>query len=92
MRSQQVYHALSHIPNRFALCRITSIALKKLHKTNTRPEETINNVLQDIDRYKSRRAHEGEVAAHKAVDVASGLVPEFTPETKPHSDLVFVGF
>lgn len=55
MRSQQVYHALVHVPNRFALCRITSVAMKKLHKAHTRPEDTINNVLTEIVSYRSRR-------------------------------------
>jgi hypothetical protein len=33
------------------------MALKKLHKAYTRPEETISNVLSDIDRYKPNRTH-----------------------------------
>lgn len=57
MRSQQVYQALAHVPNRFALCRITSMALKRLHKAYSRPEDTISNVLSEIARYKFRREH-----------------------------------
>jgi hypothetical protein len=55
VRSQQVYQALTHVPNRFALCRITCIALRKLHRTQARPEDTISDVLTDINRYRSRR-------------------------------------
>lgn len=64
MRSQQVYQALVHIPNRFALCRITSIALQKLHRSNGRTEDTINDVLRDIDRYKSSRSRSLQSVVH----------------------------
>jgi hypothetical protein len=57
VRSQQVFKALEYIPNRFSLCRITSIALKRLHKIHDRPQDTISNVLGEIDRYRSRRPH-----------------------------------
>jgi hypothetical protein len=96
VRSQQVYHALTHIPNRFALCRLTSVAIKKLHKSHSRPEETINNVLRDIDRYKSRRSpgapDAGEGKIHNPMNSARGTAPENSSEETTHSDLVFVGY
>lgn len=99
MRSQQVYQALVHVPNRFALCRITAIALKKLHKTNTRPEDTISDVLGDIHRYKARRSqvqHKDGVPGAQAVPVPAVVSPQDMglsyPESVPaHSELVFVG-
>lgn len=98
MRSQQVYQALVHVPNRFALCRLTSVALKKLHRSHSRPEDTINDVLRDIDRYKSRRPRTAQnVGSSKPVAdpslkdaVELGSQPQV--EVSASSDLVFVGY
>lgn len=98
MRSQQVYLALVHIPNRFALCRVTSIALQRLHKANSRPEDTINDVLRDIDRYKSRRPRSPQsvVSVEPIVEQPVKLMEESSSQlqTPPSasSDLVFVGY
>lgn len=93
MRSQQVYQALAHVPNRFALCRITSAALQKLHKTSTRPEETISSVLTDIDRYRSRRAqlsHGGDAPDVNLVTDESAKPHEgLGANLSVNSDLVF---
>lgn len=60
MRSQQVFRALEYIPNRFSLCRITSIAIKRLHKAHDRPQDTISSVLVEVDRYRSHRSQNRE--------------------------------
>ena len=82
MRCQQVYQALTHIPNRFALCRVTAVALKKLHKAHNRPEDTINNVLRDIDHYKVRRSHVlGNLApAERTKEVSTALTEKSESE------------
>src|SRR5471032_1772104 len=49
MRSDLVFGALSHVSNRYRLCQLASKATRKLHKPNTRLQDTTNEVL---DRFK----------------------------------------
>jgi hypothetical protein len=45
MRSDLVFKALSHVSNRYRLCQLASKATRKLHKPNTRLQDTTNEVL-----------------------------------------------
>jgi hypothetical protein len=45
MRSDLVFGALSHVHNRYQLCQLASKATRKLHKPNTRLQDTTNEVL-----------------------------------------------
>ncbi|HEY1649988.1 MAG TPA: DNA-directed RNA polymerase subunit omega [Terracidiphilus sp.] len=45
MRSDLVFGALSHVANRYQLCQLASKATRKLHKPNTRLQDTTNEVL-----------------------------------------------
>jgi len=45
MRSDLVFLALSHVTNRYQLCQLASKATRKLHKPNTRLQDTTNEVL-----------------------------------------------
>ena len=45
MRSDLVFKALSHVSNRYQLCTLASKATRKLHKPNTRLQDTTNEVL-----------------------------------------------
>ena len=45
MRSELVFGALSHVSNRYQLCQLASKATRKLHKPNTRLQDTTNEVL-----------------------------------------------
>jgi hypothetical protein len=45
MRSELIYGALTHISNRYQLCQLASKATRKLHKPNTRLQDTTNEVL-----------------------------------------------
>jgi hypothetical protein len=45
MRSDLVFGALSHVTNRYQLCQLASKATRKLHKPNTRVQDTTNDVL-----------------------------------------------
>ena len=45
MRSDLVFKALSHVNNRYQLCQLASKATRKLHKPNTRLQDTTNEVL-----------------------------------------------
>jgi hypothetical protein len=40
-----VFGALSHVSNRYQLCQLASKATRKLHKPNTRLQDTTNEVL-----------------------------------------------
>jgi len=56
MRSDLVFGALSHVSNRYQLCQLASKATRKLHKPNTRLQDTTNEVL---DRF--RTTHPGTI-------------------------------
>jgi hypothetical protein len=45
MRSDLVFGALAHVSNRYQLCQLASKATRKLHKPNTRLQDTTNDVL-----------------------------------------------
>jgi hypothetical protein len=45
MRSNLIYGALTHVKNRYQLCQLASKATRKLHKPNTRLQDTMNDVL-----------------------------------------------
>ena len=49
MRSDPIFGALTHVKNRYELCQLASKATRKLHKPNTRLQDTTNEVL---DRFK----------------------------------------
>ena len=45
MRSDLIFGALTHVKNRYQLCLLASQAPRKLHKPNTRLQDTTNDVL-----------------------------------------------
>jgi hypothetical protein len=45
MRSDLVFGALSHVSNRYQLCQLASKATRRLHKPNSRLQDTANEVL-----------------------------------------------
>jgi hypothetical protein len=49
MRSDLIFGALAHVTNRYELCQLASKATRKLHKPNTRVQDTTNEVF---DRFK----------------------------------------
>lgn len=61
MRSDLVFGALSHVSNRYQLCQLASKATRKLHKPNTRLQDTTNDVL-----LRFRTTNPGSPAAVKA--------------------------
>jgi hypothetical protein len=60
MRSDLVFRALSQVSNRYQLCQLASKATRKLHKPNTRLQDTTNEVLN--------RFHETNPGAETAVE------------------------
>jgi hypothetical protein len=45
MRSDLIFGALTHVANRYQLCQLASKATRKLHKPNTRVQDTTNEVM-----------------------------------------------
>jgi hypothetical protein len=45
MRSDLIFGALAHVSNRYQLCQLASKATRKLHKPNTRLQDTANEVF-----------------------------------------------
>ncbi|MEO6982646.1 MAG: DNA-directed RNA polymerase subunit omega [Edaphobacter sp.] len=45
MRSDLIFGALTHVSNRYELCQLVAKATRKLHKPNTRLQDTTNEVL-----------------------------------------------
>ena len=45
MRSDLIFGALAHLENRYQLCQLAAKATRKLHKPNTRLQDTTNEVL-----------------------------------------------
>lgn len=63
MRSDLVFGALTHVKNRYELCQLASKATRKLHKPNTRLQDTTNEVL---DRFRdSAPMSESDAPVHK---------------------------
>jgi len=56
MRSDLIFGALTHVTNRYELCQLASKATRKLHKPNTRLQDTTNEVL---DRFKEALPRDG---------------------------------
>ena len=46
MRSDQIHRALAHGINRFEVCSLVSKGVRRTHKTGSRFEDSINDVLQ----------------------------------------------
>lgn len=57
MRSELIFGALTHVSNRYQLCQLASKATRKLHKPNSRLQDTTNEVL-----YRFRNANPGILA------------------------------
>ena len=58
MRSELVFAAMAHVPNRFLLIKLAATATRKFHRPNTRVEETVNDVLvrfRDVNRVPGTR-------------------------------------
>jgi hypothetical protein len=50
MRSELVFAANTYVPNRFLLTGLASKAVRKLHRPNTRMQNTANDVLVRFSR------------------------------------------
>ena len=60
MRSDLIFGALTHVTNRYQLCQLASKATRKLHKPNTRLQDTTNDVLDRFRETIPMNAHESK--------------------------------
>jgi hypothetical protein len=67
MRSDLIFGALTHVNNRYQLCQLASKATRKLHKPNTRLQDTTNEVL---DRFKDAMPM-GDFSAEQAEETVA---------------------
>jgi hypothetical protein len=74
MRSDLVFGALSHVKNRYQLCQLASRATRKLHKPNTRVQETMNDVLV--------RFHQANPAAETTLATVAPVVVQEMPQRR----------
>ena len=56
MRSELVFNAMAHIPNRFLLTKVASKATRKFHRPNTRIQDTTNDVFERFTRANPKAA------------------------------------
>jgi hypothetical protein len=66
MRSDLIFGALTHVTNRYELCQLASKATRKLHKPNTRLQDTTNEVL---DRFKDTVPMDANAAPVQSVTI-----------------------
>jgi len=45
MRSELIFGAIAHVPNRFLLTKLAAKATRKFHRPNTRIQDTTNDVF-----------------------------------------------
>jgi hypothetical protein len=69
MRSDLIFGALAHVANRYQLCQLASKATRKLHKPNTRLQDTTNEVLVRF-RYSNPVAPGGKSQSHMSVEAS----------------------
>jgi hypothetical protein len=50
MRSERVFAAMTHVPNRFLLTKLAAAATRRFHRPNTRIQETMDDVLDRFSR------------------------------------------
>jgi hypothetical protein len=56
MRSNQIHRALAHGMNRFEVCQLVSKGVKATHKTGSRFEDSINDVLDYLGTHETTKA------------------------------------
>jgi len=69
MRSDQIHKALAQGMNRFEVCQLVSKGVRVTHKTGSRFEDSINDVLQYMGTHKTSK--EGMHPAAPQVSVKS---------------------
>ena len=78
MRSDLVFGAMTHVPNRYLLTLLASKAARKLHRPGTRMQDTANSVL----------AHFSSSSPLRENQVESRFSVIQIPEAKPHTGVL----
>ena len=71
-RSDLVYGAQAHLPDRYRLCRLVALATRRLHKPSDRIQGTINDVLVHLGEPQTQTgplASEDDSAATEASNI-----------------------
>jgi hypothetical protein len=56
MRSERVFAAMAHVPNRFLLTKLAATATRKLHRPHARIQETMDEVFLHVSQATSMGA------------------------------------
>jgi hypothetical protein len=83
MRSDLVFVAMTHVPNRYLLCQVASKAARKLHRPGSRMQDTANQVL-------TRVSLENPIASARTLrkPLMGPLHSQRTPPVIPHKSEV----
>ena len=75
MRSDQIHRALAQGINRFEVCQLVAKGVKATHRTGSRFEDSINDVLQFIGTHDTTQAslHSGKSKAADKTSSEKGL-------------------
>ena len=80
MRSELVFGAMTYVSNRLLLTRVAAQATRKLHRPNTRIQDTANEVFE-----RFRRAN--PLALVSCIGTLQPFVRIAQAETHPYEDL-----
>jgi hypothetical protein len=80
MRSELVFGAMTYVSNRFLLSRVAAQATRKLHRPNTRIQDTANEVFE-------RFRHTNPLAVVSCIGNRQPFARIAQAETHPYEDL-----
>jgi hypothetical protein len=66
MRSDQIHRALAQGINRFEVCQLVSKGVKAAHKTGSRFEDSINDILEHLSTHETtqKTIHAADAEKH----------------------------
>lgn len=68
MRSELVFGAVPEVSNRYQLCQLVAKGTRKLHKPNTRLQDTVNEVLTRLSSSKGISSRDNAEATSDSVE------------------------
>ena len=82
MRSNKIHRALAQGMNRFEVCQLVSKGVKATHKTGSRFEDSINDVLQYLGTHETTQGGNapGYSAGQRQEPEASGIKEVFSEQ------------
>ena len=72
MRSDKIHRALAQGINRFEVCQLVSKGVKAAHKTGSRFEDSINDILDHLSTHETTQK---TIHANAEKDVAKSMKP-----------------